>query len=48
MTRASTSKGGDLLSHFDEIDESQNEIGISSLKYLPINNHDIAAKRRKN
>ena len=42
-----TSKDGDLLSHFDKIDESEAEIGITSLHHHPINNHDTPASKGK-
>ena len=45
--RQLTSKIGDLLSHFDEIDESQAETENTSLKHLLINNHDLAANKSK-
>ena len=45
--RALTSKDGDLLSHFDKIDESQAHNQFTSLKHLLINNHDKAANKSK-
>ena len=42
-----TSIDGDLLSHFDKIDESQAEINNTSLKHLLVNKHDIAANQGK-
>ena len=45
--RALTSKDGDLLSHFDKIDESEAEIENTSLHHHLINNHDLAAKKGK-
>ena len=37
--RALTSKDGDLSSHFDNIDETQNESKNTSLKQMLNNNH---------
>ena len=37
---------GDLLSHCDEIDESEAEIENTSLHHHLINNHDIAANKK--
>ena len=37
-----TSKEGDLSSHCDKINESQAEINNTTLKHLPLKNHDIA------
>ena len=45
--RASTSKDGDLLSHFDKIDDSAAEIENTSLHHHLINNHDEAANKGK-
>ena len=45
--RAPTSKDGDLLSHFDKIDESEAEIENISLHHHLINNHDLAANKGK-
>ena len=42
-----TSKGADLISHLDKIDESEAEINNTSLKHVLINNHDIAANKGK-
>ena len=39
IMRALSSKDGILLSHFDNIDETENGIIISSLKQLLIDNH---------
>ena len=39
------SEDGDLLSHFDEIDESRNK--NTSLENLLINNHDVSGDRIK-
>ena len=47
IMRASKSKDGDFLTHFDKIDESQPQIQITSLKQLLINNHDIALNKGK-
>ena len=47
IMRALTSKDGDLLSHFDQIDESRDEIGNTVLKYHLNNNHDLAANKAK-
>ena len=44
--RALTSKDGDILSHFDKIDESQAQIHNTSLEHLLINN-DVAANKGK-
>ena len=46
IMRALTSKDGDLLSQFDKIDESRDEIGNTSLKHHLINNHDVAATKQ--
>ena len=43
--KALTSKVGDLLSHFDIIDESQSQIQNTSPKHLFINNHNAAANK---
>ena len=40
--RALSSKDGDLLSHFDKIDESEDEINGTSLHHHLINNHGLA------
>ena len=45
IMRSLTSKDGDLLSHFDKINESEAELNNTSLEYLLVNNHDIAAKK---
>ena len=45
--RTLTNEDGDLLSHFDEIDESQAEINITSLKHNLVNNHDGGANKGK-
>ena len=42
-----TSKDGDILSHFDKIDESPAQIQNASLKHLLVNNHDVAASQGK-
>ena len=42
IIRTLTNKDGDLLSHFDEIDETQAQIKNTSLKFTLVNNHDIA------
>ena len=42
IMRASTSKYSDLLSFFDNIEEKENGINISSLKQILINNHTQA------
>ena len=47
IMRALTSKDGDLLSHFDNIDESQAESNNTSLKQILINNHTEAANQGK-
>ena len=41
--RALTSKGGDLLSHYDKIDESEAEFGYTSLHHHLIFKHNEAA-----
>ena len=48
IMRDLTSKDVDFLSLFDKIDESQAEIGLTSLKHLLINNNDVAANKGKN
>ena len=45
---ALTSKDGDLLSHFDKIDESEAEMENTSPNNLLISNHDLAANKVKN
>ena len=45
--RALTSTDGDLISHFDKIDEIEVEFNNTLLKHLHVNNHDIAADKRK-
>ena len=45
--RASTKKDGDLISHFDQIDESPAASNNTSLKQMLINNHTVEAKRGK-
>ena len=45
--RALTSKGGDILSHFDKIDESQAQMENTSLEHLLFNILDEAANERK-
>ena len=47
IMRALTSKDGDLLSYFDNIDESQAESNNTSLKQMLINNHSEEANRGK-
>ena len=42
IIRAVTSKDGDLLSHFDNIDETEDGNKNTSLKEMPINNHTKA------
>ena len=42
IMRALTSKGGGLLSHLDNIDETQNAINNTSLKQMLISNHTKA------
>ena len=44
---ALTSKDGDLLSHFDKINESEAEIENTSLHHDLLNNHDLAANKGK-
>ena len=45
--RSLTSKDGDLLSHFDKIDELEGEIENTSLHHHLINNHDVAVNKGK-
>ena len=47
IMRALTFKDGDLISHFDEIDESEAEIENTSLHHHLINNHEIPANKVK-
>ena len=47
VLRALTSKDGDLLTRFDQIDASQTEIYDSSPKHILVNNHDVAANKSK-
>ena len=47
VMRALTSKDGDLLSHFDKIDESVGESNNTSLKHMLINNHTEPENRGK-
>ena len=47
IMRASTSKHGDLFSHFEKIDESETEIEITSLHHHLNSNHELAANKRK-
>ena len=47
IMRALTSKIGDLLSHFDKIDESEAEIENTSLHHHLFNNHDLPANKGK-
>ena len=47
IMRALTSKDGDLLSNFDNIDETENGINNSSVKQMLINSH-TEANRGKN
>ena len=47
ILRASTSKEGGPLCHFDRIDESEAEIENTSLEHLFINNHNEASNKRK-
>ena len=47
IVRALTSKDGDLLSHFDKIDESGDEIGNTTSHHHLINNHDVATIKGK-
>ena len=47
IMRALTSEDGDLLSHFDKIDESETEIEYTSLHYHLIDNHVVDAIKRK-
>ena len=47
ITRALTSKDGDLLSHFDKNDESEAELENTSLHHHLINNHNLVANKRK-
>ena len=45
--RVLTSKDGDLLCNFDEINESHAEIDNTSLKHMLINSHDVVANKGK-
>ena len=45
--RTLTPKDGDLLSHFDKIDESEAEIEKTSLHHHLVNNHDVDANKGK-
>ena len=47
ISRALTSKDGDLLSQFDKTDESQDEIENTSSHHLLINNHNVSANKSK-
>ena len=47
IMRALTSKDGDSLSNFDQIDESAAASNNTSLKQMLINNHTVEAKRGK-
>ena len=40
--RVLTSKNGDLMSYFDNIDETEANLNNTSLKHILINNHNIA------
>ena len=42
-----TTTDADFLSHFDKIDETQDEIGKTSIKHLLFNNYDIAVNEGK-
>ena len=46
IMRCLTSENGDLLSHFDNIDETENGINNSSLKQMLINNHTKANRSK--
>ena len=48
ILRALTTKDGDSLSHYDEIDQMEAGIENTSLHHHLINNHDIAANKAKN
>ena len=45
--RSLTSKSGDLLSHFDKIDETAAQKKNTSLKHHLVNNHDEDANKGK-
>ena len=45
IMRFLTSKDGDLISYFDEIDETQNAIKRSSLSQMLIDNHEEVDRR---
>ena len=45
--RALTSKDGNLLSHFDQIDEAPAASNNTSLKQMLVNNHTVEANRAK-
>ena len=47
IMRVLTSKDGDLLSHFDKINESAAEINTTSLKHMLMNNQTEAVNRGK-
>ena len=42
---ALTRRDGDLLSHFDKMDESEAQTEKTSLKHLFFKKHDVAANR---
>ena len=47
IMRVLTSKDGDLLSHFDKLDESEAEIENTTLHHHLIKNHDVAVNEGK-
>ena len=47
IMRTLTSKYGEFLSQFDTINDSEDQISITSLRRLLVNNHDVAANIRK-
>ena len=47
VMRVLTSKEGDLSSHFDESDETQDGVNNSSLKHKIINSHTEVKRKKK-
>ena len=47
IMRGLTSKDGDLLTHFDKMDETEAEINNTSLHHHLVNNHYVAANEEK-
>ena len=48
IMRVVGNKDGEILSHFDKIDETQDGIKNSCLKHMLINNHEVEANRVRN